>query len=218
MQLNARYVTIFTKTVRMASVLIVDHQFLRREGIKQILASEYRGMIFAEATSLTGLSAQLRESSWDLIAINLHLPGGDGFTAISQARKLSPASRILAVSSSGDPGSLARSVSLGVSACISDTASRPEVLRAFHKLLAGEDFNRPRESQPADSAPLHTALTLREFEVMLSIAAGRRPGSIAAALNLSPQTVSTYRRRILNKLGFSCTADLVRYVIDAKLS
>jgi DNA-binding NarL/FixJ family response regulator len=115
----------------------------------------------------------------------------------------------------------ARCLQLGASGYISKSSGRSDLLKAVAHVLDGKKhFSESvrREARSQRSAGLHADLSAQEYKVLLALAAGRRTGEVAAELNLSAKTVSTYKRRVLNKLGLESTAGLVRYVIDHKLS
>jgi DNA-binding NarL/FixJ family response regulator len=115
----------------------------------------------------------------------------------------------------------ARSLQLGASGYISKSSGRSDLLKAIEVVLDGKKhFSESvrREVRSQKSAALHVDLSAQEYKVLLSVAAGRRTGEVAADLSLSPKTVSTYKRRILNKLRVESTAGLVRYAIEHKLS
>ena len=104
---------------------------------------------------------------------------------------------------------------------MSKTSTRADLLKAVGDILDGKKHFRQsvrREVRSLKPSALHAALSAQEYKVLLALAAGRRIGDVASELNLSAKTVSTYKRRILNKLGLASTADLVRFVIDRKLS
>jgi DNA-binding NarL/FixJ family response regulator len=115
----------------------------------------------------------------------------------------------------------ARCLQLGAAGYISKSSGRSDLLKAVGDVLDGKKhFSESvrREARSQRSAGLHADLSAQEYKVLLALAAGRRTGEVAAELNLSAKTVSTYKRRVLNKLGLESTAGLVRYVIDHKLS
>jgi DNA-binding NarL/FixJ family response regulator len=115
----------------------------------------------------------------------------------------------------------ARCLQLGASGYISKSSGRSDLLKAVADVLDGKKhFSESvrREARSLGPAAFHANLSAQEYKVLLALAAGRRTGDVASDLNLSAKTVSTYKRRVLNKLGIESTAALVRYVIDNKLS
>ena len=113
-----------------------------------------------------------------------------------------------------------RAQQMGASGYICKNASRADLLRAFKSVLAGKKYfdDQLSAGTGGKTVPKHADLSTREYRVMLAFAAGERASEIAGELNLSVKTISTYKRRLLDKLELHSTADLVRYVIDNRLS
>jgi DNA-binding NarL/FixJ family response regulator len=204
----------------MPSVLIVDDHLLVRQGLKQMLSQEYRGLVFGEAKSSDEAAVRLARQPWDLVILDIAIPSKDGFYVLQDIRCRHPSTRVLVLSVHADPQYAARAEQLGASGYVCKNAGRADLLRAFKSVLAGKRYFADLLSPGtlAETVPGHACLSTREYEIMLAFAAGKRPGEIAAELDLSAKTVSTYKRRVLNKLGLKSTAHLVRYVIDHKLS
>ena len=200
-------------------VLIVDDHLLVRNGLKQVLKEEYRGVVFGEAQSAGEALAHIEKSPWDLVVLDIVLPDKDGFYVLHEALIRRPESRILVLSIHADPLYAARARQLGASGYVCKDAGRADLVKAFKRVLAGKthfDGSLPPDS--ATTTTPHASLSAREYKVLLAFAAGRRTGEIAAELSLNVKTISTYRRRLLDKLHLKSTADLVHYVIDHRLS
>ena len=204
----------------MSSVLMIDNHFLLRQGLKEVLAQEFRGITFGEAGTAAEIASRFRKRSWDLAVIHLELSDGQGFPALLQVHQLSPETRILVVTNRADAETLARVVEFGASALVEESCERAVLVKAFHNLIAGRKYfpNGAPAASDQSASPRHAQLSPRELEIMLAIASGARPSLVAKRLEISVQTVSTYRRRIFDKMGFSSTADLIRYVLETKLS
>ena len=204
----------------MPSVLVVDDHLLIRHGLKQMLSQEYRGLVFGEARNSDEATVRLAKRPWDLVILDIAIPGKDGFYVLQEIRHRHPSTRVLVLSMHADPQYAVRAQQLGASGYVSKNAGRPELLRAFKSVLAGKEYFEalPSARTSAETVPGHAGLSTREHAVMLALAAGKSPGEIAAELNLSVKTISTYKCRILDKLALHSTADLVRYVIDHRLS
>jgi len=204
----------------MPSILIVDDHHLIRQGLKQMLSQEYREPVIGEAKSAEEAQIKLAKRPWDLVILALSLPVQDGFHVLQEIRRRHVSSRVLVLTMHTDPYYALRARQMGASGYVCKTAGRGELLGAVRAVLAGkehfQDFHSP---EPVAAAVSRNAeLSAREREVMLALAAGKRIAEIAAELNLSVKTVSTYKRRLLNKLELHSTADLVRYVIGQRLS
>ena len=204
------------------SILIVDDHLLIRMGLKQLLGNEFRDVVFGEAETAGEALAQIQAQRWRLVILDVSLPDDrDSFSVLRELRALHPQSAVLVLGIDPDSQYAARSLQLGASGYISRSSGRSDLLKAVTVVLDGKKhFSESvrREARTRTSTALHTDLSAREYKVLLSVAAGRRTGEAAADLSLSPKTVSTYKRRVMNKLRIKSTADLVRYVIDHKLS
>lgn len=203
----------------MPSVLIVDDQLLVRSGLKLLLSQEYRGLVFGEAKNSDDAAIMLAKRHWDLVVLAIAVPGKDGFYVLQEIRRRHPSTRTLMLSMHTDPQYAIRARQLGANGYVYKTAGRTEILRAVKSVLEGEDhFQDPHPlGTVTKKLPRHAGLSARERAVMLALASGKRSGEIATELNLSAKTISTYKRRILDKLELRSTADLVRYAIDHHL-
>jgi two-component system, NarL family, invasion response regulator UvrY len=203
----------------MPSVLIVDDQLLVRQGLKQVLGQQYRDMVIGEARNCEEAFAGIANRPWDLVILAISLPGKDGFYGLQEIRQRHPATRVLVLSLHADARYAARAKQLGACGYVSKSAGRGELLKALKRVLAGrkyfEKFWAPADGD--DALPKSAKLSAREYRVMLALAAGRRPFEIAADLNLNIRTISTYKRRLLDKLQLESAAALVRYVSDRDL-
>ena len=202
----------------MPSVLIVDDNLLAREGLKHMLSQEHRNLTFGEATTGEEAASRLARRPWDVAVIEISLPGADGYQILQNVRRSHPAVRVLMLSPQISPEHSARARHLRASGYTGKNTSRAELLRAFHNVLAGkEHFAGAPLERVSEAMPSHAALSARERDVLLACVAGKRIGEIAAELHLSIKTVSTYKRRILDKLRLNSVAELVRHAIDHHL-
>jgi two-component system invasion response regulator UvrY len=210
----------------MVSVLIIDEHVVFRRGLKQTLSDEIRDVSFCEAKGDAEAVEAVAKRPWDIVILSL-TGGNGGFEVLRKIRMRRPETRVLVLSVHSDARYAAKAVQLGACGFISKSASLAELLKAVRSVLAGRRYLKQEVSEALAAGssavsvtgrPLHAALSRREREILLAIAAGQSIGEIAANLNLSIKTVSTYKRRLLNKLELHSTADLVRYVIDHDLS
>jgi DNA-binding NarL/FixJ family response regulator len=203
------------------TILIVDDHLLVRQGLKQVLQFEYRDIVFGDAGTAEEALAQIKVRPWRLVILDVSLPGDDGFSVLQEICARCPQTPVLMLSMHADSQYAARSLQLGAAGYISKSAGRTDLLKAVRNVLDGNkhfDGLIGQEVNNEKSAAPQANLSAQELKVLLALAAGRRTGEIAAELNLSGKTISTYKGRVLNKLGLQSTADLVRYVIDHKLS
>ena len=201
----------------MPSILIIDSQLLVRHGLRQVLDQEYRGVVFGEAADTSAALAQLAKRAWDLLILDV--AGEDSFRLLAEIRKRDPLARVLLFTDAGSQHIL-RAQSNGASGCVSRSAGRPDLLRAINAVLAGQKyFAGVCVPDPNTSVTeRHHLLSPREYRVMLALASGKRVSAVAAELDLSAKTVSTYKFRVLNKMRLDSVADLVRYMIDHGLT
>lgn len=204
------------------SVIIIDDSLLIRMGLKQLISEEYRRTTFGEAQTGAEAVVLVSKQRWDLVILDISLPDQDAFSLLQEicARHSGIQSPVLMLDMHADPICAARALQLGASGYVSKSSSRHDLLKAVENVLAGKKFFRQSLSPgaaPGDDA-LRANLSAREYEVLLALARGKQPGEIAAELNLNGSTVSTFKRRILNKLQLNSTADLIRYVIAHKLA
>jgi two-component system invasion response regulator UvrY len=203
------------------SILIVDDHLLLRQGLKQVLSHEFRDLAFGEARTSEGALAQIEAQPWRLVILDIGLPDKDGFFVLQEVRTRRPETAVLMLSLHADSLYAARSLRLGAAGYVSKSSGRSTLLKAVKCVLEGQQYfseSIRREVDNPRSIALHVNLSAQECKVLLAVAAGGRTGEIAAELNLSAKTISTYKRRVLNKLGLASTSDLVRYVIDHNLA
>jgi DNA-binding NarL/FixJ family response regulator len=202
----------------MPSVLIVDDNSLVRLGLKRLLDQEYRGLVFGEAKNSEEAAAHLASRTWDVILIMVPIAGQDGFKMLQAIRQFYPATRVLILSPHADQQDALRARQLQASGYVRN--SRTELLKAFESVLTGKKHfvGLPPDGPGAKPTPIPSGLSTRERDILLRCVAGKRIGEIASELNLSIKTVSTYKRRGLDKLQLKSVSDLVRYAIDHQLA
>ena len=203
----------------MRKVLLVDDHPVVREGIARILALRIPGLDIAEAEDGARAFEQLRGASFDLVLLDLTLPGDNGLSLLRRLRRefVVP---ILVVSMHPADQFAQRALQAGAAGYVAKDSDPEEVVRAVKTALAG-GRHVPSEIQEAarlaqTPAP-HGALSDREYQVLRMIGAGRTVSEIGTELGLSVKTVSTYRMRILEKLELRTSAELIHYAVVNKL-
>ena len=203
----------------MRKVLLVDDHPVVREGIARILALRIPGLQIAEAEDGPHAVEQLRQSSFDLVLLDLTLPGDSGLSLLRRLRRefVVP---ILVVSMHPVDQFAQRALQAGAAGYVAKDSDPEEVVRAVSTALAG-GRHVPAELQEAarleEAPPPHGALSDREYQVLRMIGAGRTVSEIGTELGLSVKTVSTYRARILEKLELRTSAELIHYAVINKL-
>ena len=208
----------------MIRVLLADDHGLVREGLRGILAKGADIEVAAEAANGDEVLALVRKHEFDLALLDLSMPGLSGLALIKRLKVERPKLRILVLSMHGEAQYAARALKAGASGYLTKDSAAAQLLGAIRKIAAGGvQISETAAAQligasPAGDAPLHEALSDREYEVLRQIVAGRTVTDIADALSVSVKTISTHKARILQKLNLAGTADLVRYAIEHGLT
>ena len=208
----------------MIRVLLADDHGLVREGLRGILAKGADIEVAAEAANGDEVLALVRKHDFDLALLDLSMPGLSGLALIRRVKAEKPKLRILVLSMHGEAQYAARALKAGASGYLTKDSAASQLLGAIRKIAAGgvqiseAAAARLIGASAGGDAPLHDALSDREYEVLRRIVAGGTVTDIAEALNVSVKTISTHKARILQKLNLSGTADLVRYAIEHGLT
>lgn len=202
-------------------ILLADDHAILRKGLIQVLAAKLAEAVFGEAGSAAETLARLEQETWDILILDIHLPGRNGFEVLEHARRTCPRLPILVLSSSPEDQLGVRSIRAGASGYLSKMAAPNLLVTAVEKILAGERFVSAflaekliAELQRDDNRPRHLTLSDREFQVMRMSAGGKSVKEIAGELALSAKTISTFRSRLFDKLGVRNDAELAHYVRD----
>lgn len=204
----------------MIKVLITDDHPVVRRGIRQILEDDERISLIQEASNGKELFERLEEHLFDVILLDISLPGRSGLDLISQIKRTQQSVAILILSIHSEEMYAIKALKSGASGYLTKVSAPEELISAIIKVSRGERYitaslaERLAESLISDSEkPLYQLLSQRELDVLRMLAEGNKIVQIAAELNLSPKTISTYRERLLKKLKLHTTADLIRYAI-----
>lgn len=208
-------------------ILLVDDHTVVRSGVRRLLADAIAGTEFGEASSgQQGAELALGEA-WDLVILDISLPGRNGLEALKQIATAKPRLPILVMTMHSEDQYAIRAFRLGASGYLTKDCAAAELIAAVRKLSEGGKYVTPALAETllgslsagdASERPLHEQLSDRELEVLRLMAIGKTVTQIAAELHLSEKTISTYRTRTLAKLEMSTTAELVRYAIRAGLA
>jgi DNA-binding NarL/FixJ family response regulator len=205
-------------------VLIVDSHAVVRDGIKKLVDGPDGAVVFGEATSPAECIRLARERAWDIAVLDLALAGRDGLEVLKELRQIRPRMPVLILSRHSEEQYARRAFKAGAAGYVSKDSAREELLKAFDKVLKGGRYVSPSLAEaivvglgPGSEHPRHEALSDREFQVMGLIASGKTVSQIGELLSISPKTISTYRARILNKMGLKTSAELTHYVIKNHL-
>jgi two-component system, NarL family, invasion response regulator UvrY len=204
----------------MIKVLITDDHPVVRRGIRQILEDDDRIGLVQEAGDGKELFEKLEEQSFDVILLDISLPGRSGLDLISQIKKTRQSPAILVLSIHSEAMYAVKALKSGAAGYLTKTSAPEELISAIIKVSKGERYISPSLAEAmaeslisGSEKPLYQLLSARELEVLELIAEGKKVVQIASELSLSPKTIGTYRERILEKLNLHTTADLIRYAI-----
>ncbi len=204
----------------MMRVLIVDDHAILRRGLKALLADEFHGAAFGEASDVRQALEQLQKKEWDVALLDITLPGKNGLDLLKELKVARPKLPVLVLSAHPEDQFAIRALKAGAEGYMTKESAPEELAKAIRKILAGGRYVSPALAeklaltvgQDSTRAP-HETLSDREYEVMCRIASGKTVTEIAGELSLSAKTISTYRARVLEKLGVKNSAEIVRYAI-----
>jgi two-component system invasion response regulator UvrY len=205
----------------MIKVLITDDHPFIRIGLRQILEEDERIGMVHEAGNGRELFEKMRKQIYDVILLDISLPGRSGLDLISQIKKIQPDAAVLILSMYTEDLYAMTALKYGASGYLSKTSAPEELLSAIHKVSQGGRYiSSALAGKLAENffgelkTPFHPVLSPRELDVLIFLAAGKTVAEIASELSLSPKTISTYRTRLLTKLNLRTTSELIRYGIS----
>jgi DNA-binding NarL/FixJ family response regulator len=204
----------------MANVLIADDHAMVRAGLRRWLEQDGAIETIGEAASGSETLQQLRDGAWDLVVLDINMPGRSGIDILAHIRSGYPKARVLVISAFPEKQYAIYALRAGAAGYLAKDQAPEDFMRAIHALLAGRRFVSATLAEmlvgaldePTDQ-PLHATLSQREFQILCKLAVGRSVSEIARELCISVKTVSTYRARILEKMSFSTNADLTAYAL-----
>jgi two-component system, NarL family, invasion response regulator UvrY len=200
-----------------------DHQVVRR-GIRQILEETSDIVVAGEAGSKAEVLNAIREHDFDILLLDIGMPGGGGLEILEQAHQLKPDLRVLILTMYSEEQFALRALRLHAFGYLTKESAPEELVAAIQAVARGEKYitraladvlvaDLERETK----AP-HESLSAREFQILRMLAVGKDVAEISRQLSLSIKTIYTYRGRILTKLGLKNTAQLIRYGIEHNLT
>lgn len=204
----------------MKILLVDDHQVVR-QGLKQMLADEYPKAAFGEAGTAAEAVQAIHRQKWDLVLLDLNLPGRGGLDALGDFKAAQPLLPVLVLSMHPEAEFAVQALRAGAAGYLTKQSAAEELLAAVQKALEGGRYitaslaEKLAADVAGDNRQLpHEELSPREFETLRRLAAGHSVKEISSSLGLSSKTVSTYRARVLEKLKLRTTVDLARYAVE----
>lgn len=208
----------------MIKILIADDHAIVREGLKQIVADTSDMIVTAEASDGHEVLALLSKNNYDVVVLDMAMPGLTGLDILKQIKRETPKLPVLILSVHPEEQYAVRSLKAGASGYLTKESAPDELITAIRKVSMGGKYipsslaeKLAFELEVDAEKPPHKTLSDREFQVMCMIAKGRTIKNIAEELFLSPKTVSTYRSRILEKMKMKSNEELTHYVINNHL-
>jgi two-component system invasion response regulator UvrY len=212
------------KNLLMMRILIADDHAVVRKGLAQILLDGFPGSKIEEVENSETLIKAAIKGSWDVIISDLTMPGRSGLDALRQLKELFPKLPILIMSMHSEDQYAIRALKAGASGYISKETAPEELVKAVRIVLNGKKYITPSTAEKlADTVNVdrgkapHESLSDRELHVLQLLAGGKAVSEIASMLSLSNTTVSTYRSRIMQKMGMKSNAELTMYAMKNSL-
>ncbi len=211
----------------MIKVIITDDHPIVRQGIRQILEDDrdQRFDVIDEAPDSTVLLEKILTRKYDVILLDISLPGRNGLDILPDIKKRSPASNVIVLSIYPEEQYAVKALKTGASGYLTKSSAPEELISAIIKVSNGERYITSSLAElitlsyiTDHEEKLHNSLSVRELEVMKLLAAGNKLATIAKLLAVSPKTISTYRSRIKVKLRLNTTAEIIRYAFENNLA
>lgn len=208
----------------MINILIADDHAIVREGLKQIVAEQKDMYVGGEAANYTELFQLLPQKNWNIIILDIHMPGKNGLEALKDIRQQYPDLPVLILSMYSEEQYGLRSIKSGASGFLEKAGAPDELVKAIQKIISGEKYISSKlVEQMANSlesnhkSQIHESLSDRELQILCLIASGKSAEEIAKELIISVHTVYSYRNRILEKMNMKSNVELTQYTIKNDL-
>lgn len=205
-------------------ILVADDHAVFREGLKQVISKTSNLTVVDEAGNSQELLSKIKHNDYDLVILDISMPGRNGLDALMELKNLKPQLPVLVLSMHPEEQYALRAYKLGASGYLTKGSPSHELLDALQKISLGKKYVSSALAESlvtslSDPAPqdLLQNLSNREYQVMFLIASGKPVGKIAVEISLSVKTVSTYRANILRKLNMKNNAELTRFAIENHL-
>ena len=208
----------------MIRVVIADDHQILREGLKQLLQAAGDVVIAGEAGDGFEVLERVRTLDFDVLLLDMSMPGKSGVELIRQVKSEKPKLRILVLSMHEEHQYAVRAIRAGASGYLTKESAAAKLVAAIRKVGSGGAFisaevaeRLAQEAMPHVEGPPHAALSDREYQVFRMLVNGQTVTEIAATLHLSGKTVSTHKARLMEKLGVENNAELVHYAVRHRL-
>ena len=208
----------------MIRLVIADDHTIVRDGLKHLLAAAGDIDVVGEASNGLEVIERVRALQFDMLLMDMSMPGKSGIDLIRQVHAERPRLRILVLSMHEEHQYAVRAIRAGASGYLTKKSATLQLVEAIRKVAAGGAFISSEVAQqlalgamPGATGPLHATLSDREFQILLLITSGKSISEIAGQLFLSVKTVSTHKSNILHKMNMTTQAELIRYALTHQL-
>jgi two-component system invasion response regulator UvrY len=205
-------------------ILIADDHAIVREGLKQIVTEEHDMLVLGEAENVETLMNLLEDHSFNIVVLDINMPGKSGLDALKDIKQFYPDLPVLILSMYSEDHYGLRALKAGASGYLKKASAPGELVIAIRKIVSGKKYigsvlaeKLADNLSHAKDETLHEKLSDREYEIMCSIAIGKSAEEIANDLSLSINTVYSYRNRILEKMSMKSNVELAQYALQNKL-
>jgi len=205
-------------------VLIADDHAIVRRGLKETINESFPQTTFGEAQTAQEAIESVRRQDWDVVILDISMPGKSGLDILDDLKRLRPKLPVLFLSMHPEEQYAKRALKAGAAGYLTKESVPEELKMAVKRVLGGGRYVSATLAEKlawdlrrGTDAPVHELLSDREFQVLRMIASGKTVKEIASEISLSVKTVSTYRSRILEKTGLRTTAELIRYALQSQL-
>jgi DNA-binding NarL/FixJ family response regulator len=208
----------------MINILIADDHTIVRKGLIELVEDTGEIKVISEAKNSAEVIHLLSEDSYDVVVLDISMPGRSGLEALKEIKKIKPRLPVLILSMHPEEQYAVRVIKAGASGYLNKDSAPEELINAIKTIASGRKYISTKIAEQLANhfdttihKASHEILSDREYEVMLKIARGDSLTAIASELSLSVKTISTYKSRILNKLNLKNNSELTRYVISNNL-
>ena len=208
----------------MLRILVADDHAVVRRGVSQILSETPDMVVEGEAANGEEVLKLVQSGHWDAVLLDITMPGRSGLDILGELKLRSPNTPVLVLSMHPEDQIAVRVLKAGAAGYMTKESAPDELVGAIRKVVSGRKYvsaelaeHLVTELGQSSTGALHDSLSDREYQVLCQIAIGKPGSEIARDLSLSVKTVSTYRRRVLDKMRMRTNADLTRYAIDEQL-
>ncbi|MGE0116129.1 MAG: response regulator [Steroidobacteraceae bacterium] len=208
----------------MAKILLADDHAIVRKGLTQLLVEDRAVFEVGEAASGRDTLNMLRQEKWDLLVLDINMPDRSGIDILRQIHASYPEVKVLILSGFPERQYAVNVLRAGASGYLNKEMAPEELLTAVKTVLSGRRYVSAalaellvNELDSDSEKPAHSQLSEREFQIFCKLAAGSSVSAIGAELCLSVKTVSTYRSRLMEKMGFKSNADITAYALRNQL-